>query len=216
MTPDPKPDGRAAVRRRDRGKDDAWTRAFLERAPWGFLATVGDDGQPFLNSNLFVFDAERHCIYLHTHRTGRTRDNLDGGARVAFSAAGMGRLLPAAEALEFSVEYAGVVCFGRAAVVADEDEARHALRALLEKYAPHLRYGEDYRATTAKELERTAVYRIDIEAWSGKQKEAPADFPGAFELPAPPVPFPGAVGLGGEGGGCTVVPNPHPRVPSSP
>jgi len=53
-------DDRSRLRRRDRGKDDAWVRAFLTRAPWGYLATVGDDGQPYLNSNLFVFDEARH------------------------------------------------------------------------------------------------------------------------------------------------------------
>lgn len=190
MTEPSGPDPRAVLRRRDRGKDEVWKGAFLQRAPWGFLATVDDHGQPFLNSNLFVYDPERHCIYLHTHRTGRTRDNLAQRDKVAFSAAGMGRLLPASEALEFSVEYAGVVAFGTGAVVTDESEARTALRALLEKYAPHLRYGDDYRGTTDDELRRTAVYRIDIEAWSGKQKQADPEFPGAYDLPPLPVPFP--------------------------
>lgn len=192
-------DARSEVRRRDRGKDDAWIRAFLARAPFGFLATVDGEGQPFLNSNLFVYDEDRHCVYLHTARTGRTRDNLDrdgsgsgasgAGEPVAFSVAAMGRLLPAAEALEFSVEYAGVVVFGRGRVVEDAAESTAALRALLERYAPHLRYGEDYRAVTEAELRRTAVYRVDVETWSGKQKEVAPDFPGAFELPGVPVPF---------------------------
>ena len=183
-------DERSRLRRRDRGKDDAWVRAFLASAPWGTLATVGEDGQPYLNSNLFVFDEERHCIYLHTHRTGRTRDNMDAADRVAFSASGMGRLLPAPEALEFSIEYCGVNVFGTGTVVEDADEARHALQRLLDKYAPHLKPGRDYRPTTDDELRQTAVYRIDIETWSGKQKEVEADFPGAFELPTLPVPFP--------------------------
>ncbi|MEJ2204567.1 MAG: pyridoxamine 5'-phosphate oxidase family protein [Gemmatimonadota bacterium] len=183
-------DVRTALRRRDRGKEDAWIRAFLGVAPFGFLATVDDQGQPFLNSNLFVYDRERHCIYLHTARTGRTRSNLEAGARVCFSVAGMGRLLPADEALEFSVEYAGVVVFGRGEVVQGADEATRGLRLLLERYSPHLRYGEDYRSVTAEELKRTAVYRIDVESWSGKQKAAAADFPGAFDLPAVEIPFP--------------------------
>lgn len=182
-------DPRSQLRRRDRGMDDAWVGAFLEAAPYGFLATVGEENQPFLNSNLFVYAGERHCIYLHTHRTGRTRDNLADPAKVAFSVAEVGRLLPAAEALEFSVEYAGVMVFGRGTVVDDTEEARDALQRLLDKYAPHLRPGRDYRATTDEELGRTAVYRVDIEAWSGKQKSADADFPGAFELPVLTVPF---------------------------
>lgn len=186
-----RPDGRAAVRRRDRGKDDGWIQAFLRAAPYGFMATTDATGRPFINSNLFVYDAARECIYLHTHRTGRTRDNVAAKDGVVFSAAAMGRLLPAAEALEFSVEYAAVVVFGSVQFVEEEAEARHGLRILLEKYAPHLRYGEDYRGVTAGELKRTAVYRLDIEAWSGKQKEVAPDFPGAFSLPEVPVPFPG-------------------------
>lgn len=186
-------DPRSTLRRRDRGKDDEWVAAFLTRAAYGFLATVGQGRQPFLNSNLFVYDdsgGDRR-IYLHTHRTGRTRDNLEGAEEVAFSTVAMGRLLPAPEALEFSVEYAGVVAFGTGRVVEDREEARAALQMLLDKYAPHLRPGVDYRGTTNEELERTAVYRIDIETWSGKQKEVEEDFPGAFALAPPPVPFPG-------------------------
>jgi hypothetical protein len=186
---------RATVRRRDRAKDDAWVRAYLAEAPYGFLASVGEEGQPFLNSNLFVYDDERRCIYLHTHRTGRTRDNLDARERIAFGVAAIGRLLPAPEALEFSVEYAGVVVFGTGRVVADPLEAKAALQRLLDKYAPHLEAGRDYRPTTDDELKRTAVYRVDIESWSGKQKEVEADFPGAYELPRPPVPFPRRSGV---------------------
>ena len=184
-------DARSRVRRRDRSKEDAWVLDFIGSAPFGFLATVGDDGQPYLNSNLFVYDPDRHCIYMHTHRTGRTRDNLGAADRVAFSTAAIGRLLPASEALEFSVEYAGVTAFGRGRVVEDDIEAKAALQMLLDKYAPHLVPGRDYRATTDEELGRTAVYRVDIETWSGKQKEVPSDFPGAYDLPALPVPFPG-------------------------
>ena len=189
-------DPRSQLRRRDRGKDDAWVAAFMKRAAYGFLATVGSGGQPFLNSNLFVYDdtgGDRR-IYLHTHRTGRTHDNLESAEKVAFSTVAMGRLLPAPEALEFSVEYAGVVAFGTGRVVTDPVEAREALQMLLDKYAPHLRPGLDYRATTDDELKRTAVYRIDVEAWSGKQKEVPEDFPGAFSLDLPPVPFPRRAG----------------------
>jgi nitroimidazol reductase NimA-like FMN-containing flavoprotein (pyridoxamine 5'-phosphate oxidase superfamily) len=92
----------------------------------------------------------------------------------------MGRLLPAETALEFSVEYAGVTAFGRATII-EGDEARHALQLLLDKYAPHLRPGRDYRAITDDELRRTGVFRIDIEEWSAKKKEVDASFPGAFE-----------------------------------
>lgn len=191
------------VLRRDRATDDAWIRAWLEEAGFGVLATVGAD-RPFLNPNLFVYDAEAHAIYLHTARAGRTRRNVDeaggdgeaggggsaeGDVPATFAAAGMGRLLPADTALEFSVEYASAICFGRVRVVEGDEEAERALQMLLDKYAPHLSPGEDYRPITPEELRRTTVYRLDVESWSGKQKAADPDFPGAFERPAPPVPF---------------------------
>jgi hypothetical protein len=93
-------------------------------------------------------------------------------------------LLPADEALEFSVEYAGVTVFGLACIVDDPVEAEYGLQALLDKYAPHLRPGRDYRPITPEELARTSVYRIDIEAWSGKRGRAAEDFPGAFRYEA--------------------------------
>jgi len=89
-------DRRSAMRRRDRGKDDAWVASFIKRAPYGFLATVDASGQPFLNSNLFVFDdADGHRrIYLHTHRTGRTRSNLEAAEKVTFGAVGWAVFFP--------------------------------------------------------------------------------------------------------------------------
>jgi hypothetical protein len=100
----------------------------------------------------------------------------------------VGRLLPADEALEFSIEYASVVVQGRLRLVEDEHEATGALHALLDRYAPHLERGRDYREVVADELRRTAVYRLDVEAWSGKQKVV-GEHAGAFRVPDAAVPF---------------------------
>jgi nitroimidazol reductase NimA-like FMN-containing flavoprotein (pyridoxamine 5'-phosphate oxidase superfamily) len=176
------------IRREDRAvTDQAWIKAFLHRAPYGILAT-SHNGQPFINSNLFVYDEAANAIYLHTARLGRTPANIEANGRVCLSISEMGRLLPANVALEFSVEYAGVTVFGTAAILADEAEQTHALQMLLDKYFPHLRPGEDYRAITPEELRQTAAYRLDIEQWSGKQKQVEADFPGAFFYGQPPSP----------------------------
>lgn len=179
--------GWARVRRRDRAiEDDAWIAAALRDALVGRLATV-HDGRPFLNANLFVYDPDRHAIYLHTARRGRTRDNVEAAppTPACFEVSEMGRILPADEALEFSVEYAGVVVFGDIVVVDDEVEAERALQALLDKAAPHLRPGRDYRAIQPDELRRTSVFRLDVRSWSGKRKVVGDAFPGAF-LPTPP------------------------------
>jgi uncharacterized protein len=166
-------------RRADRAVDDeSWIVAMLERAPYGCLATEYE-GQPFINTNLFVYDRTAHAIYLHTARKGRTRTNVEQNGRVCFSVSEMGRLLPADVALEFSVEYRGVVVFGQATIVGDAAEATTALQLLLDKYFGHLQPGQDYRPPVPDELKRTSVIRLSIDSWSGKKKEVEA-FPGAF------------------------------------
>ncbi|MBK8030912.1 MAG: pyridoxamine 5'-phosphate oxidase family protein [Anaerolineae bacterium] len=167
------------VRRSDRAvTDEAWIAEMLTHAPIGTLATV-HEGQPFINSNLFVYDAQNQAIYTHTAQVGRTRANVEGDAKVCFSVSDMGRLLPADEALEFSVEYSGVVVFGRATMIEGE-QAERALQMLLDKYFPHLQSGRDYRPITLDELKRTSVFQISIDSWSGKRKQVEDEFPGAF------------------------------------
>ncbi|NIR46400.1 MAG: pyridoxamine 5'-phosphate oxidase family protein [Gemmatimonadetes bacterium] len=168
------------MRRHDRAQSDEWIRAFLHSGSWGALATIAD-GQPFINTNLYVYDEENGAIYLHTARSGRTRTNLEGGAPVCFSVSEMGRILPTDTALDFSVEYAGVTVFGRGAVVEEDEEKFRALQLLMDKYAPQLEPNRDYRPPNQAELDRTSVYRIEIESWSGKMNRKAADFPGAYD-----------------------------------
>jgi nitroimidazol reductase NimA-like FMN-containing flavoprotein (pyridoxamine 5'-phosphate oxidase superfamily) len=167
------------IRRRDRAQDDSWIRAFLHSGAWGTLATVSE-GQPFINTNLYVYDESAHAVYLHGARLGRTRSNIEQGGPVCFNVSEMGRVLPDEIALEFGLEYAGVTIFGRAVVVEDVGEKARALQLLLDKYAPHLEPDRDYRPANRDELNRTSVFRIDIESWSGKANVKQADFPEAF------------------------------------
>ncbi len=190
-------DDYAQVRRQDRSvEDEAWIASMLHRAAVATVATASGE-QAFINTNLFVFDQAARAIYLHTAVEGRLRSNLSLNDRVCLAVSEMGRLLPAASAFGMGVEYAGVVVFGRASVVAGASDKRRALQMLLDKYFPHLRPEEDYRPPTDDELEQTSVYRIDIEEWSGKRRQAEAEFPGAFawagpSAPSPPDPSPEA------------------------
>ena len=168
------------VRRKDREvTDEAWIKDFLYRSQYGVLSTIDSD-QPFLNSKLFVYDETTNAIYLHGASQGRTPSNIRSNDRVCFSVSEMGRLLPADEACEFSVEYASVVVFGRAQILSDLDDIIYGLQLLLDKYFPNHHPGVHYPSLDSKQVSGTAVYRITIESWSGKQKQAPPDFPGAF------------------------------------
>jgi nitroimidazol reductase NimA-like FMN-containing flavoprotein (pyridoxamine 5'-phosphate oxidase superfamily) len=157
------------IRRKDRTRDEAWIKAFLHRAPFGSVATARD-GQPFIVMRNFAYDEAAHAIYLHGALEGRFIENVRANDRVCFSAGEMGELTTAKKAINFGVEYAGVVVFGRVVIVGDPAEARHGLELLMEKYFPDLRPGDDYEPIADADIEVTAVFRLEIESWSGKAK----------------------------------------------
>ncbi len=170
--------------RMDRDKNDAWIKAMLKRVPFGMVATEYN-GQPFIKPTVFVYDEDAHAIYIHGALVGRMRTNIERNPRVSFSIAEMGRLLPADTAMGVGVEYASVVVFGNLAVLSSAIQAKKALQMLLDRFFPHLMPGVDYREILPEELDQTAVYRLKIESWSGKEELASADFPGAFSYQAP-------------------------------
>ncbi len=148
--------------------DEAWIRALLHRAEIGVLATRWDE-QPFATPTSYWFDEENHRIAFHSNIAGRMRANLERHPQAGFTVYEQGRYLPSNVALEFGVQYRSVMAFGPVEVVADPDESRQLLYGLLKKYFPEMEPGREYRPITDKELARTSVYVMKIEAWSGKE-----------------------------------------------
>jgi nitroimidazol reductase NimA-like FMN-containing flavoprotein (pyridoxamine 5'-phosphate oxidase superfamily) len=149
-------------------RDDQWTREFLRRAEIGYVGTRWED-QPFVTPTNFWFDEQNRRIIFHSNLSGRLRANLDRHPKVCFVASEVGRILPSNVALEFSVQYRSVMVFGTVSVLQDPQEARQALVGLIGKYFPGMKPGAEYRPITDKELQRTAVYALQIESWSGKE-----------------------------------------------
>ena len=170
--------------RADRAKADAWIKAFLRRVPFGMIATECDS-QPFIKPTMFVYDENENVIYIHGALEGRMHTNIERNPRVSFCIAEMGRLLPTKTAMEVGVEYTSAVVFGNIEVLTDGDQAQHALQMLMDRFFPQLKAGVDYRGILPEEVNQTAVYRIKIDSWSGKEYRAREDFPKAFSYQAP-------------------------------
>lgn len=164
--------------------DDEWIAAVLDRRPMGALGLV-DEGSPYVVNQLFVYDADERAIFLHGAATGRTRSIVETGdpAEASLAVSEMGQLLPAEMPVDFDVEYASVVAFGDIRLVADRDRKRAALEQLMAKFAPQMTPGEDYEPIADDSIDRTSVYRLDVEGWSGKRNE-PDSFPGAYDYDA--------------------------------
>lgn len=157
-------DVRSHVRRQDRAvTDEGWIAGYLTEAPYGVLGT-DDDGQPFLTPLTFVYDPETKSLYFHGSRAGRMFRNVSGNAKACFNACRMGAVIKAAQACKFDVEYESVTAFGRLTLLDDPAQGTHALQLLATKY------GAEAPAHIPPEaLKRTAVYRFEIEEWSGKR-----------------------------------------------
>ena len=149
-------------------RDEEWIRAFLREAKVGHIASARD-GQPFLNPTTFWFDEENSQIIFHSNIVGRLRANIESNPRVCFEASELGKMLPANVALEFSLQFRSMIVFGSARLITDPEEARRVLSGLIRKYFPAMTAGKEFREITDKELKRTSVYAIQIEAWSGKE-----------------------------------------------
>ncbi len=157
------------VRNRERAVDDAaWIRSYLEESPFGILATE-NDGQPFLTPLNFAYDEDSHAIYFHAARTGRLFTNVAANPRTCFNVCRMGALIAEGKACSFDVEYDSVIVFGRARLLVDAAQAARGLRLLVDKYSPHPPQAEGGEPFSPSDLARTAVYRLDIDAWSGKR-----------------------------------------------
>lgn len=170
-------------RRRDRAiTDTAWIEAFLNRTPVMTLALLSNE-HPFVNTNLFAFDASQRTVVLHTAPFGRLLETVDAapdGLAACLTAFEMGRLLPAEQAKNFSVEYSSVTAFGILKRLHNPETIATALQALMEKYAPHLTAGADYSPASDDDLRTTGTFCFYIDTWSAKQKVAPEDFAGAY------------------------------------
>lgn len=165
------------VRLAGRAVDDAeWIETFLDEEPMGVVGLV-DDGSPYVVNQLFVYDADERAVFLHGAATGRTRSvvDRDGTVEACLTVSRMGQLIPAEMPVDFDVEYESVVVFGEISVVEGVADKRRALESIMAKFAPQLTPGDDYAPIADDSIERTSVYRIDVEGWSAKRNAAPED-----------------------------------------
>lgn len=163
--------------------DSEWIVEFLSEQTSGVVGLV-DEGEPHLVTQLFVYDETKGVIYVHGARDGRAHGIVEhaGTAPVCFTTSEMGRFVPAAEPVNFTVEYASVVAYGTVSLLDTREEKRRVLERFMTKFAPQLTPGEDYEEMTGGSIDRTAVYRLDVESWSAKRGEKPPEYPGAYDL----------------------------------
>lgn len=123
---------------RTRRLDDRQMAALLSELGTGSVATVNQDGTPYVAPVHFVFLDGR--IYFHGLPVGKKLDNIKARPDVCFNAYVMQGLLHDAEGrpCKTGTGYQSVTIQGKAAVVDAPERKREVLDAMVRKYTPHL------------------------------------------------------------------------------
>ena len=155
--------------------DEALIKEHLHKLPMGFIAS-SDNGQPFINSNLFWYSEEEHVIYFHTKKNSNTERVLTANPKTCFSIALMGQLLPHQEALEFSTEYLGIAIFGNTSVVTDHSKIMFLFGKYFQKYFPNSKPAKGF---SIEDAAKATMFKLSIDEWSCKMNSKPG-YEGAF------------------------------------
>jgi hypothetical protein len=134
------------LRRTDRAMSEEDSVALLQRALVGRIGTVDAEGTPYVVPLNFVYENEGRRVHFHLARQpGHLSSNLAFSPKVCFEVDEPGPLFATGEAgCDSDQAYESVVCFGRAALVSDEDEKERIARLFFRKYIDEHMPGRSY------------------------------------------------------------------------
>jgi len=150
------------MRRKDRAMTEEETLALLNKAEYGVLSTITENGEPYgVPLNFCVID---HCIYFHCAVEGQKIDNIKQNESVSFCVVGNTEILPD----KFGTKYESVIVSGEVEEVFDMNK-QMAMEGLLHKYSIEfidkgIKYIEGLK-------EKTRVFKITINKLTGKARK---------------------------------------------
>ncbi len=150
------------LRRKDRAITEEEALALLNKAEYGVLSTVAENGKPYgVPLNFCIID---RCIYFHSAMEGQKIDNIKQNKSVSFCVVGDTEILPA----KFGTIFESVIVSGEVEEVFDLNK-QLALEALLHKYSPEfidkgIKYIESLK-------EKARVFKITINKLTGKARK---------------------------------------------
>lgn len=161
---------RAVIRQHSERSANDEARQFLAA---GHVAHVGfeSQGQPYVIPFSYHYSEQRpDRLYLHGGASSRTLSILAGGARVCVTVTELDGLVFSKTALNHSMNYRSVVCFGRATTVSDEAIKNLVFIEMIDRYFPNRQAPRDYALPTPAQLQATALLEVHIEELSAKAR----------------------------------------------
>jgi uncharacterized protein len=148
------------MRRKRQLLSEAETVAMLESCTSGVLAVLGDDDYPYAVPLSFAYEDGK--LFFHAAQAGHKLDAIERNDKVSFCVIAQDDVVQAT----FTTHFRSAIVFGRARVLSDDDEKRHALRCLARKYSPdHLDAAD---TEIEADLQRVCVIELAVEHMTGK------------------------------------------------
>lgn len=154
----------------------------------GYVAHLGfsQGDQPFVIPLTYHFDATApDRLYLHGSNASRSLRHLAAGAQACVTVTLVDGLVYSRDAMDHSMNYRSVVCFGRARSISDISEKGALFEGMIKRYHPGRTAGRDYSPPTSEQLAGTAVVEVIIEEMSAKARRGGPKGPRDSEMDAP-------------------------------
>ena len=157
------------VRRSDLVMSQAETETALQDGRVAHFGTVGQDGEPYVIPNLFVYMGGR--VYLHTAKTGHFRRNVEAHPQVCFEVSELGQTYPYGEfECDSSASYLSVIGVGAISIESSDTEKARFFDRFMTKYGDPA-WGRP--KSFYPRLGEVTVYCIDPSQITGKRIQLP-------------------------------------------
>lgn len=153
----------AAMRRKERREDEKFAFDVLDKAEFAVISMTDADGLPYCLPISAVRIGEK--LYFHSAESGRKSEAMLKNPNVCITAAA--DVISAED--KFTTYFKSAVVRGKAVKVTGDEEKTAALKAICERFTPSNMV--DFEKAVKMSLPRTAVWRVDIESATGKQKK---------------------------------------------
>lgn len=171
------------MRRKDREMDRDFALKILDQSPYGNMAMVDSEGEPYIVPLSLVRDLDK--LYFHSATKGFKVDLLNKEPVVSISFVGEVRVPDLYDSKEldlfqenkdiksmvskvFTTEFESAVVRGQVRKLHKKEDKIHGLRLICEKYTPSkMKYFLD---AVNSDLNFVNVYQVDILSITGKRK----------------------------------------------
>jgi nitroimidazol reductase NimA-like FMN-containing flavoprotein (pyridoxamine 5'-phosphate oxidase superfamily) len=148
------------MRRKRQDLSETETIAMLQSCTSGVLAVHGDDDYPYAVPLSFAYEDGK--LFFHSAKAGHKIDAIEHNEKASFSVIAADDVVQST----FTTHFRSAIVFGRARVLTEDREKRHALECLAKKYSPD--YLEAAGSEIDGELKRVCVIELAIEHMTGK------------------------------------------------